>query len=104
MDISPKKTSRASGAGPLAVALAICGHTHFARRAAIRAGGRVVHAITSPIGYPREFPEVIAMLEDASVDVAPLISHRFALADFMDALKTARDPNSSAKVMITFDA
>ena len=61
-------------------------------------------AIKGSIGYPREFPEVIAMLEDASVDVAPLISHRFALADFMDALKTARDPNSSAKVMITFDA
>jgi (R,R)-butanediol dehydrogenase/meso-butanediol dehydrogenase/diacetyl reductase len=60
--------------------------------------------IKGSIGYPREFPEVIEMLKDSRVDVAPLISHRFALADFMEALKTARDPNSSAKVMITFDA
>ena len=60
--------------------------------------------IKGSIGYPREFPEVIEMLKDSRVDVAPLISHRFALADFMEALKTARDPDSSAKVMITFDA
>ena len=61
-------------------------------------------SIKGSIGYPREFPEVIGMLQDPRVDIAPLISHRFALADFIEALKVARDADSSAKVMITFDA
>jgi len=60
--------------------------------------------IKGAIGYPREFPEVIAMLGDPRVDVSAMISHRFALGDFLDALATARNPDASAKVMITFDA
>jgi threonine dehydrogenase-like Zn-dependent dehydrogenase len=60
--------------------------------------------IKGSIGYPREFPEVIAMLADPHVDVSPMISHRYPLGDFMQALRTARDADASAKVMITFDA
>jgi hypothetical protein len=52
------------------VALAICGHTHFARRTAVRAGSRVVHAITSPIGYPREYKRM------GFADIAALVEHR----------------------------
>ncbi len=62
--------SGSSGPGPLDVALAICGHTHFARRTTIRAGGRVVHAITSPIGYPREYKRM------GFADIAALVEHR----------------------------
>jgi len=60
--------------------------------------------IKGSIGYPREFPEVIGMLENPRIDVGPVISHRYALGDFMAALQTARDADVSAKVMITFDA
>lgn len=60
-------------------------------------------AIRGSIGYPREFPEVIEMLQDPAIDTTALVSHRFALQDFMQALTMARDPSQSAKVMITFD-
>lgn len=58
-------------------------------------------AIRGSIGYPQEFPEVIAMLRNPALDVGPIISHRFALKDFMQALATARNAAISAKVMIT---
>lgn len=57
--------------------------------------------IRGAIGYPREFPEVIEMLADPALDIEAIISHRFALKDFMPALAMARDPALSAKVMIT---
>jgi Icc-related predicted phosphoesterase len=60
----------AAAAGGLDVALAICGHTHFARRTAVRAGGRVVHAACSPIGYPREYKRM------GFANVAALVEHR----------------------------
>lgn len=52
------------------------------------------------MAYPTEFPDVIEMLASGRVDVKPLISHRFELADFMAALDLARDPQQAAKVMI----
>lgn len=60
-------------------------------------------AIRGAIAYPKEFPEVIEMLRDPAIDVAPIISHRFRLQDFMQALATARDTDASAKVMISFE-
>jgi predicted MPP superfamily phosphohydrolase len=51
-------------ASGLEVAQVISGHTHFARRADLELGGRMVPAETSPIGYPREVarqaPDLVA--------------------------------------------
>ena len=57
--------------------------------------------LTGSMAYPTEFPVVIEMLMSATVDVAALISHRFELADFMQALEIAKDPQRAAKVLIT---
>ena len=56
--------------------------------------------IRGSIGYPREFPEVFEMLSDPALDIVPIISHRFTLENFAQALAAARDPNVTAKVMI----
>jgi threonine dehydrogenase-like Zn-dependent dehydrogenase len=59
-------------------------------------------SIKGSIGYPDEFPQVIDMLSDPALDVSPVVSHRFPIARFMDALAVARDPQRSAKVMVHF--
>jgi 2-desacetyl-2-hydroxyethyl bacteriochlorophyllide A dehydrogenase len=59
--------------------------------------------ITTSCAYPNEFPAVIEALADPNFDIAPMVSHRFALDDFMEAFATARDKDRSAKVLITFD-
>ncbi len=59
--------------------------------------------LTGSLAYPTEFPAVIEMLISGKVDVTPLISHRFALEDFMEALDIARDPQRAAKVMVTME-
>ena len=61
--------------GGLDVALAISGHTHFARRTAVRAGSRVIHAVTSPIGYPREYKRM------GFAGIAALVEHRVKAVD-----------------------
>ncbi len=58
--------------------------------------------IKGAMAYPDEFPAVIEMLASGRVDVAPMITHQFAFADFMDALATAQQPNRAAKVMVNF--
>ena len=58
--------------------------------------------IRGSIGYPVEFPQAIATLSDPAIDVSPMLSHRFAFADFLEAFRTARDPSRAAKVMVTF--
>ncbi|MEM5388790.1 alcohol dehydrogenase catalytic domain-containing protein [Paraburkholderia phymatum] len=58
--------------------------------------------LTTAIGYPIEFREIVAMLEEGRVDLEPMISHRFSFADFNNAFETARDAQRSAKVMVTF--
>jgi len=64
--------------------------------------GKEMSIITS-CAYPDEFPAVIEALTDPAYDLTPLVSHRFALDDFMDAFATAQDKDRSAKVLITFD-
>jgi hypothetical protein len=64
-----------AAAGGLDIALAISGHTHFARRTTVRAGSRVVHAVTSPIGYPREYKRM------GFPDVAALVEHRVRVVE-----------------------
>jgi threonine dehydrogenase-like Zn-dependent dehydrogenase len=59
--------------------------------------------ITTSMAYPDEFPEVLATLASGT-DVAPMISHRFALEDYAQAFAVAKDRDSSAKVLITFPA
>jgi (R,R)-butanediol dehydrogenase / meso-butanediol dehydrogenase / diacetyl reductase len=54
------------------------------------------------IGYPREFPEVIAMLADPSVDVSAMVSHSFDFSEFPEAWRTACDAQRSSKVMLRF--
>jgi threonine dehydrogenase-like Zn-dependent dehydrogenase len=55
------------------------------------------------MAYPSEFPQVIDMLQGGAVDIAPLISHRFELKDFHQALAVAQDPDQAVKVLITMD-
>ena len=57
--------------------------------------------ITSAVGYPTEFPEVIAMLAEHGEEARKMISHCMAIDDIMNALDIARSP-TCGKVMITF--
>jgi threonine dehydrogenase-like Zn-dependent dehydrogenase len=58
--------------------------------------------VRGSIGYPREFPEVIAMLSDPAVDVSAMVSHTFDFADFEEAWRTACDAQRASKVMVRF--
>jgi len=58
--------------------------------------------LTTAIGYPTEFREILDMLSDHAVDLEPMISHRFSFDNFNNAFETARNAQSSAKVMVTF--
>ena len=60
-------------------------------------------SLLGSMAYPHEFPEVIAMLEDSTVDVSPMISHRFPLAQFGDAFAIAQSPAAGAKVIIEIE-
>jgi 2-desacetyl-2-hydroxyethyl bacteriochlorophyllide A dehydrogenase len=60
--------------------------------------------ITASIAYPTEFPQVIAMLESGKVDVNPLITHRYPLSQFTDALASARDTSQAVKVLVDCQA
>jgi L-iditol 2-dehydrogenase len=50
-----------------------------------------------------EFGEAIAMLAQGGHDLSPLISHRMDFSRFHEALATAADARSAAKVILTFD-
>jgi 2-desacetyl-2-hydroxyethyl bacteriochlorophyllide A dehydrogenase len=55
------------------------------------------------LGYPSEFPQVMAKLASGEVDPEMMISHRFPFADFMQAFRTASTPSEAAKVLLRFD-
>ena len=57
--------------------------------------------ITTAVGYPDEFPEVIAAMPRLKDKIAAMISHRLPLARVMEGLEIAATPQS-AKVMIEF--
>ena len=59
--------------------------------------------LTGSMAYPTEFPLVIEMLKSGAVDVSALVSHRFSLEQFQQALRVARDPRRAAKVLITMN-
>lgn len=54
--------------------------------------------IVGSMGYPEDWSDALRLLETA--DLSPMITHRFELAAFEDALEIARQPESGAKVMI----
>ena len=49
-----------------------------------------------------EIDDVIAALADGSLDVAPVITHEFAVDDALDAFAMARDAATSSKVLLRF--
>jgi threonine dehydrogenase-like Zn-dependent dehydrogenase len=49
----------------------------------------------------REFGEALEMMASGTVDLSPMISHRFALDALDEALATAADTARSGKVMLT---
>lgn len=57
--------------------------------------------ITTAVGYPTEFPDVIAAMPRLRDKIAALISHRLPFDQILDGLKIAATPQS-AKVMIAF--
>jgi 2-desacetyl-2-hydroxyethyl bacteriochlorophyllide A dehydrogenase len=58
--------------------------------------------ITTAVGYPTEFPDVIAAMPRLRDKIATLISHTLPFGDVLDGLKIAATPQS-AKVMIRFE-
>ncbi len=59
--------------------------------------------IRGSMSYPKEFGDVIAMLE-AGLDAGAMITHRFPLAQFSQALAMARRADEAGKVMVTMNA
>jgi 2-desacetyl-2-hydroxyethyl bacteriochlorophyllide A dehydrogenase len=58
--------------------------------------------ITTAVGYPTEFPDVLAAMQRLKDKIATLISHRLPFEQIVDGLKVAAKPDS-AKVMIEFE-
>ncbi|QIG80837.1 zinc-dependent alcohol dehydrogenase [Stakelama tenebrarum] len=58
--------------------------------------------ITTAVGYPTEFPDVIDAMPRLKDKIAAMISHKLPFASVLDGLKIAATPES-AKVMIAFD-
>ena len=52
------------------------------------------------LSYPTEFAEVIGMLDDKGVDLAPMVSHVFEFDQFPQAFKMAQNARESAKVIV----
>jgi threonine dehydrogenase-like Zn-dependent dehydrogenase len=57
--------------------------------------------ITTAVGYPDEFPEVIAAMPRLKDKIAALISHKLPFEQVLDGFRIAATPQS-AKVMIEF--
>jgi (R,R)-butanediol dehydrogenase / meso-butanediol dehydrogenase / diacetyl reductase len=58
--------------------------------------------ITTAVGYPTEFPDVLAAMPRLKDKLASLISHRLPFEQVLEGFKIAATP-SSAKVMIQFE-
>lgn len=56
--------------------------------------------IRGSMAYPKEFGDVIAML-DSGLDVSPMVTHRFPLAQFDAALTMAKQADQAGKVIVT---
>ncbi len=58
--------------------------------------------ITGTMGYPDEFGEAIMVVNSGVVDFSPLVSHRFAGDNVLDAFAAAKESGSSAKVLVNY--
>lgn len=58
--------------------------------------------ITTAVGYPTEMPDVISSMPRLRETLRSMISHHYPLDEVIDAIETARHPNS-AKVMVTIN-
>ena len=58
--------------------------------------------IRGAMEYPEDFTDALDLL--VRRDLSPMISHRFPLERFHDALDTARDPGAGGKVMVEIDS
>jgi (R,R)-butanediol dehydrogenase / meso-butanediol dehydrogenase / diacetyl reductase len=59
--------------------------------------------ITTAVGYPTEFPDVVAAMPRLEQEIRSIISHRLPFERIMEGLEIAATPQS-AKVMIEFGA
>ncbi|MDP3675327.1 MAG: alcohol dehydrogenase catalytic domain-containing protein [Novosphingobium sp.] len=59
--------------------------------------------ITTAVGYPTEFPEVVAAMPRLAGQIRSIISHHLPFERIIEGLEIAATPQS-AKVMIEFDA
>lgn len=59
-------------------------------------------SIIPVMGYPTELSEVIEILQNSEIDLAPMVSHRLPGAQFMDGFALAQQPDKSAKVLVDF--
>jgi len=51
--------------------------------------------------YANQYPKAIRLVSSGLIDVKPLVTHRFALEDAIDAFQVAADPAQGAvKVQI----
>jgi len=57
--------------------------------------------IRGAMEYPEDYAATLALL--ARRDLSPMISHRFPLSRFAEALSVARDPAAAGKVMIRIE-
>ena len=57
--------------------------------------------IRGAMEYPEDYRETLALL--GRRDLSPMISHRFPLERFHEALEVARDPSAGGKVMIQLE-
>ena len=58
--------------------------------------------ISGALGYPSGFGEVLDMLQTGTIDLEPMISHRFAGDDVIAAFDMAMQPDQAAKVLVQY--
>lgn len=61
-------------------------------------------AIKGSFRFHEAFPLAVRMMQQGLIDVAPLLTHSFALADFAEAFATANDRTRAMKVQLVFGA
>lgn len=58
--------------------------------------------LVGALGYPTGFDEALDMLACGTVDLEPMISHRFAGEAVMAAFEVAQKPDEAAKVLVQY--
>ncbi|MFZ3582799.1 L-idonate 5-dehydrogenase [Loktanella sp. DJP18] len=59
-------------------------------------------SLTGSFRFHETFPLAVRMMQDGLIDVAPLLTHSFPLADFAEAFATANDRTRAMKVQLVF--